>query len=246
MEATMTSYWTVFGLALLPALGNFAGGVLAELTQTNLTRLSNALHAAAGIIIAVVAIELMPAALRVISGFWVAAAFGLGGIAYVLIEWAVKQREEKSGSGRTGMWMIYIAVSIDLASDGLMIGTGSAVSSSMALALATGQVLADVPEGYATIINMKNKGVAKAKRLLLSASFSIPILATATIAFLLLREQSEVWQMSALSFIAGLLTLAAVEDMVSEAHESVEDTYTSMISFTAGFVLFTLVSASFN
>lgn len=56
------------------------------------------------------------------------------------------------------MWMIFVAVSIDLFSDGLMIGTGSSVSITMALTLALGQVMADVPEGYATIANMKNKG----------------------------------------------------------------------------------------
>jgi hypothetical protein len=37
------------------------------------------------------------------------------------------------------MWMIYIAVSVDLLSDGILIGTGSVVSASMALVLALGQ-----------------------------------------------------------------------------------------------------------
>ena len=38
-------------------------------------------------------------------------------------------------------------------------------------------------------------------------------------------------------------TVAAIEDMVSEAHESVDDTHVSPLAFIGGFVLFVLVSA---
>jgi ZIP family zinc transporter len=243
----MDSYWMVLSLAFLPALGNFVGGLLAEFFETNKGRLNKALHAAAGIVIAIVSTELMPEALEKASAWIVAAAFGLGGVMYVLIGTAVDKlqasSEGKGASSGTGMWMIYIAVSIDLASDGLMIGTGSAVSSTMAIALALGQVLADIPEGYATIANMKDKGVPRVRRLLLSASFAIPVVGMASLAYFFLKGQSEVWQMSALAFVAGLLCLAAIEDMVSEAHESAEDTKWSLLLFTGGFVLFVLVSA---
>lgn len=247
----MDSYWLVMGLALLPALGNFGGGLLAEFFPINQRIVSKALHAAAGIVIAVVATELMPEALEKLSPWWAAAAFGAGGVAYVLISMVVDKLQSEGGdsSGNTGasntkgMWMIYIAVSIDLASDGLMIGSGSAVSASMAMVLAAGQVLADVPEGYATIANMKENGVPKARRMLLSASFAIPVVGMAAIAYFLLRDVAEAWQMGALAFVAGLLALAAVEDMISEAHEGGEDTRLTMLSFTGGFVLFVLVSA---
>ena len=48
--------------------------------------------------------------------------------------------------------------------------------------------------------------------------------------------------MAALVVVAGLLTLAAVEDMLQEAHESREDSKRSTLAFLVGFVLFTLVS----
>jgi ZIP family zinc transporter len=60
----MESYWLVLGLALLPALGNFSGGLLAEFFETNKSRLNKALHAAAGIVLAIVSTELMPEALE--------------------------------------------------------------------------------------------------------------------------------------------------------------------------------------
>src|SRR5690606_8166890 len=114
-----------------------------------------ALHAAAGIVIAIVAVELIPEALGLLAGWWIAAAFAAGGLAYVLIEWLLqrKQTSDEGGEARTGMWMIYVAVAVDLTSDGLMLGTGSAVSPTLGIVLAVGQVLADVPEGYAAVAN---------------------------------------------------------------------------------------------
>lgn len=190
----MDSIWSVIGLALLPALGNFGGGLLAEFMATPQRRLNKALHAAAGIVIAVVAIELMPEALAKISAWIIALAFALGGLAYVAIEAAIEKLQKgrgKQGGANLGMWMIFVAVAMDLFSDGLLIGTGSTVSFSMAIVLALGQVLADVPEGYATIANMKDKGIPRTRRMLLTASFAIPVLSAAILAYYLLRGQSD-------------------------------------------------------
>lgn len=242
----MQEIWTVLGLALLPAVGNLAGGLIAEFTGTPKARLNKALHAASGIVLAVVSIEIMPGALSVLSGWAVGVAFGLGGIAYIVIEAAVDRVQQSQGqtsNASRGIWMIYIAVSIDLFSDGLLIGTGSAVALSMAVVLALGQVLADAPEGYATIANMKEKGVPRTQRMMLSTLFFIPVLSAAIVAYYLLRDQSEALQMTGLVFAAGLLTVAAVEDMLNEAHETAGDTHGSIVAFIGGFVLFTFVSA---
>ncbi|WP_272932335.1 ZIP family metal transporter [Pseudomonas aeruginosa] len=160
-----------------------------------------------------------------------------------LVESLQKRQGQQGEGGQTSVWMIYIAVSIDLFSDGLLIGAGSAVSPSVAIILAAGQVLADVPEGFATIATMKDKGIPRSKRILLSASFAIPVLSAAVFAYFVLRNQPEAFKLAALTFTAGLLTVAAIEDMVSEAHESGDDTHISPLAFIGGFVLFVLVSA---
>ncbi|MEZ5936350.1 MAG: peptidoglycan-binding protein [Alphaproteobacteria bacterium] len=208
--------------------------------------MNRALHAASGIVTAIVAVELIPRALQATSGWLVAVAFGAGGLAYLGLQ-ALVERLQKQRSGdddRTSMWMIYIAVAIDLFSDGLMIGAGSAVATSLALILALGQILVDLPEGFATIANSKEKGVRRGHRLLLGASFAVPVLLAATLAYILLRNQGDALKMAALTFTAGLLMVAAVEDIIIEAHEIAEDSRTSVLCFIGGFVLFTLVSAA--
>lgn len=236
---------TVLGLALLPALGNFVGGLLAEWRQPSQKTVNRALHAAAGIIIAVVAVEVMPEALGSAPAWVLALAFLAGGGAYLLVQaWIKRWQNSKQRGAGAGAWLVYVAVATDLTGDGLLIGAGLAVSSQTALLLALGQVLADIPEGFAVIANFRDKGVPRLKRLLLSASFVLPVLGAAALAYFALRGRSDAAKMAALVFIAGLYTLAAIEDMLREAHDSAEDSRGSAISFLGGFALFLVVSAA--
>lgn len=236
------SLWTLLLLSLLPGAGNFAGGMIAEFGKSTGRLLNWALHAASGIVIAIVAVEILPEALKSLAGWWIAAAFGAGGVAYILIQTGIDKLLSGGEGDRTSMWMIYVAVAVDLTSDGLMLGSGAAVSSSMAMVLAAGQVLADVPEGYASIANFRDKGLPRGRRILLSASFILFCVGAALLSYLLLRGAGEGLKMAALSFVAGLLTVAAVEDMLEEAHEAKSDNRRSILAFVGGFVLFTLVS----
>ena len=93
---------------------------------------------------------------------------------------------------------------------------------------------------------MARKGpdyAAPVRRILVSLSFPIYCLAAALLAWFLLRSAPDAAKYVALSFVAGLLTVAAVEDMLEEAHEAREDDRGSVLAFVGGFTLFTLVSA---
>lgn len=144
------------------------------------------------------------------------------------------------------MWMIYTAVATDLFGDGLLIGAGSAVAGGLGLVLAVGQVLADVPEGAASNFTFRANDVDRRRRLLLSASFVLPAIAGAAISYLLLRGQPASVQIAALVATAGLFSVAAFEDMITEAHDAAQDTRTSTAALLAGFCLFVLVSAGLD
>lgn len=229
----------VLFLALLPFAGNFAGAALAETLSPSDAWRNRALHAAVGIVFAVVAIEIMPEALEVLAGWQIALAFLVGGAAYLLAQTIIASRAE--GSGR--MWMIYLAVATDLFGDGLLIGSGSAVAASLGLTLAIGQVLADVPEGAATTVTFQANGVPRNKRLLLAVILVLPVVAGAALSYVTLRDQSEALQLSALVATSGLFAVAVFEDLITEAHEASEDSRTSTAFLLVGFAVFTLVSA---
>jgi len=226
-------------LALLPALGNFAGGLAVELLPPSKALLNRALHAAAGVMLAVVAIAVMPEVLKHTSPWRIALMFMAGGLSYLLIDAVIAFWQKERAEARA--WMAYAAVAVDLVGDGLLIGTGAALSGSLALALALGQVLADLPEGYAVVANFRDKGKTRSQRIIISASFVLPVLLAALGGYLFLREQTSAFKACSLVFIAGLYILAAVEDMIGEAHEAAEDSRWSAVSFLAGFSLFILV-----
>ena len=76
-----------------------------------------------------------------------------------------------------------------------------------------------------------------------TGSFFIYVVGSATASYFLLRDAPERMKMAGLVFVAGLLTVAAVEDMLEEAHEAHTDSRRSVLAFVGGFTLFTLVSA---
>lgn len=76
-------------LALLPALGNVTGGLHSELFPVSYRTLGLALHAATGILFAVIGVELMPQALQADPVWVVILAFVLGGVVFLLIDKAV-------------------------------------------------------------------------------------------------------------------------------------------------------------
>lgn len=226
-------------LALLPAAGNIAGGLAAELTSPSDRWRNRALHAAAGVVIAVVAVEIMPRAVDVLSGWMIAAAFLAGGGLYLLAQRAIEARSGEGGR----MWMIYLAIATDLFGDGLLIGAGASIGAGLGLVLALGQVLADVPEGAASTMTFRAGDVPRSRRLVLLLGTVVPVLLGALVSYLTLRGRPESWQMTALVGTAGLFAVAAFEDMIAEAHET-EDSQTSTVALLLGFAIFTVVSTT--
>lgn len=250
----MSGYLTALLLALMPAAGNFGGGVLAETVRVSQRTLSFALHGAAGIILAVVGIELMPEALEADPPWVILLAFLAGGGFAVLVDVLLDLVRTRTGAGAEtvgegenegGPWGIFFGVAVDLFSDGVMIGTGSLIDPALGLLLALGQVPADIPEGFATIATFKAQGVPRTRRLLLSASFTLPILLGTTIGYWAVRGAPEVVKLALLAFTAGILLTVAIEEIVTEAHQE-EDARAASLFLVGGFALFALIGVYFE
>lgn len=241
----MSEYLVVLGLAALPALGNFAGGVMAEVFRVSERALSLALHLAAGIVLAVVGLELMPEALEASAPWVPLLAFVAGGAAFIGLDHTIGHVQGLLGSGddeRQGSALaIFSGVSMDLFSDGVMIGTAAVLDPRLGLLLAMGQVPADVPEGFAAVATLRSAGISRERRFLLSAAFAIPIFVGATLGYFALRDAPEVVTLSVLALTGGALVAVVVEEMIHEAHEG-ETSQMGPVFLTAGFALFGAIS----
>ncbi len=239
----MSELLVVLGLALLPAAANVIGGGLAELVRVSDRALSLALHLAAGIVLAVVGLELMPQALQATPVWVPLLAFVAGGALFVQLDRAIGHVQARFGGPdeRRGAYGVFGGVSLDLFSDGVLIGTGTVVSPALGLLLALGQVPADLPEGFAAAATLRRAGVPRRRRLLLTVGFAVPVLLGAALGYLALRSAPEVVTLSVLALTGGALCAVVVEEMVSEAHEG-ETSSLGPVFLTAGFALFAAVA----
>jgi ZIP family zinc transporter len=239
----VNEFLAVMGLAALPALANFAGGSLAEFFRVSPRTLSLSLHLAAGIVLAVIGLELMPRALEATAPWVPLLAFVSGGAVFIGLDRLVGYIQGRLGGAQEdrGALAIYGGVSMDLFSDGVMIGTGTVINPGLGLLLALGQMPADLPEGFAAVATMSNAGIRRRTRLLLTAGFAVPIFVGAALGFLALRNAPEIVTLSVLALTGGALSAVVVEEMVSEAHEG-ETSRLGPIFLTTGFALFAGIS----
>jgi ZIP family zinc transporter len=233
----------VLALAALPAAGNLLGGLAAETFDVSERALSLALHLAAGIVLAVVGLELMPQALAANPPWVPIAAFVAGGAAFIGLDRAIGYVQARTGAREEskGPLAIFSGVSIDLFSDGVMIGTGTVINPALGLLLALGQVPADIPEGFAAVATLRRAAISRRTRILMALSFAIPIALGATLGYFSLRNAPDLVTLSVLAVTGGALTSVVVEEMLTEAHEG-DTSRLGPVALTAGFAIFALVS----
>ncbi|WP_219420345.1 ZIP family metal transporter [Pseudonocardia nigra] len=217
--------------------------MLAEVVNVSERALSLALHLAAGIVLAVVGLELMPEALNARPPWVPIVAFVAGGAFFIYIGHLLGHIRSILGrrEDANGPLAIFSGVSLDLFSDGVMIGTGTVLNPALGLLLALGQVPADVPEGFAAIATLQRAKIRRRTRILMAASFTLPILVGATLGYFTLRNAPEVITLSVLALTGGALTSVVVEEMVSEAHEG-QTSRLGPLFLTGGFAVFALIS----
>lgn len=239
----MWDFIIVLTLALLPAAGNTIGNVLAEGMHTPKWLVGAALHAAAGITIALVSIDLMPRILESISSWVMAVAFLCGAAISVVLVQGARALQFRLGTGSAGAWMVQLAIIVDLASDGLMTGAGSGISLGLGLLLALAQLVANIPGGFATTANFRDKGTGKRERLIIMALVPVFAVISAGLGFGLLKGADVGLQHGVLAVMVGVLLLTTVEETLPQGDAPQPPRWISTTAFAGGFALFALMSS---
>ena len=136
----------------------------------------------------------------------------------------------------------YVAVGVDLLTDGLMTGSGAAVAASLGLLLALSQVIGNLPGGFAIAANFRAAAIQRRQRLVMLSVYPLLPLLGAALGFLALKDAGDFATGVALAFLAGLLLTATIEEIVPEADQPGAPRRVSSPAFAGGFATLLLLS----
>jgi len=134
------------------------------------------------------------------------------------------------------------ALAVDLVSDGVMLGASAGVSGSLAMLLALGQMVGNLPQGFTRISVIKTKNVPRWIRILISIWFAIPLYVGAGVGYFGVRAGPMLLGDVILSFTGGLLATLVVEEIMPQAHRN-GDARLATVLFLIGFALYMWISA---
>lgn len=243
----MTNLSNVLLYALLPFVGNVIGVALAESLRAPRWVTGAALHAAAGIAIALVSVDLLPRVLDRLSMSIIAAGFLIGAVISVAVAQLVAHlQSQRILAGHRTAWLVFTAIAVDLVSDGLMTGAGTAIGTSLGFLVAASQSVANIPGGFAVAASLRETGVVLRTRIAVTATMLVPTLISALIGAWLLSNVSGDVQNITLCIIAGVLLLATVEDVLPQGDKPEPRRWISTSAFALGFAGFAMLAAGID
>jgi len=221
----------------IPALVALGGGILASAWKPNPQMRSLIQHFAAGVVLAALAVELLPEIGREHApGLVVAGSFALGSLfMYGLKLWTLRIEHHASISGKaaglgTGLLM---ATFIDVAVDGFIIGAGFAANGETGTILALGLSVELLFLGLA----LASDATAGWRIVAISGALGATVLSFALFGNTLLSGAAPAIIGGALAFSAAALLYLVTEELLMEAHVVEEKPISTLVLF-GGFLAF--------
>jgi ZIP family zinc transporter len=221
----------------IPAVVALLGGVLAAVWTPNHQARSLIQHFAAGVVLAALAVELLPEIEREHAPSLVLiAGFALGSLfMYGIKLWTMQREHRASLSGAAaGLGSgLLLATFIDVATDGFIIGAGFAAGGQTGTILALGLSVELLFLGLA----LASSDTSGRRIIALSGALGITVLLFALLGSVLLTGASHAVIGGTLAFSAAALLYLVTEELLIEAHEVEEKPISTLVLF-AGFLAF--------
>jgi ZIP family zinc transporter len=234
-EVTVTPHNLI--LISIPAFVALCGGFLAAFWKPNHQQRSLIQHFAAGVVLAALAVELLPEISREHApGPVLIGAFALGSLfMYGLKLWTGHlEHQDKLAGGRAGIGRgLLLATFIDVAVDGFIIGAGFAAGGQTGVILAIGLSVELLFLGLA----LTSDQVSSRQIILVSGAIGLTVLLCSVLGSLLLVGASHTVIGAALAFSAAALLYLVTEELLMEAHSVEEKPIATLVLF-AGFLTF--------
>jgi len=221
----------------VPAAVALVGGLLASAWSPTHQVRSLIQHFAAGVVLAALAVELLPEIQREHApGLVLAGCFALGSLfMYALKLWTLRLEHQASTAGEanglsTGL---LLATFIDVAMDGFIIGAGFAAGGETGTILALGLSVELLFLGLA----LASEATAGWRIVAISGALGGTVLVFSLIGNTLLSGASHTVIGGALAFSAAALLYLVTEELLMEAH-TVEEKPVSTLVLFSGFLVF--------
>ena len=232
---------STYGWLALPAIVMLLGGILTAFWHPSKAFIALVQHFAAGIILAAVTIEVFPEMRSAgVATATLVGSFTLG----VLFMYGIKllgqyleggfQSSPTQGGFNYGF---IITVFIDAALDGVTIGAGFAAGQRVGFALALGLSVEMLFLGMSLISDT----IRGARVMWLSAALGAALFASAILGYYILSKAPHATVAVALAFSAAALLYLVTEELLIEAHQHEERSYSMLVLF-AGFIGFWMIS----
>jgi len=221
---------------MIPAVVAAFGGMLAVFWNPSHHTRSLIQHFAAGVVLAALAVEVLPELGREHAPAWVLiASFVFGGILMYLMKlWSIRLEEQSEHSGVNALnYGLIAATFIDVAVDGFIIGAGFAAGGNTGLILALGLSVELLFLGL-SLVSDTIKGW---KVVVMTLSLSAVVLTCTVLGNYLLSGASTSLISAILAFGVAALLYLVTDELLVEAHV-IEEKPSSTLWLFAGFLVF--------
>lgn len=224
---------TVLTYTLIPVAATVAGGVIAAYRPPSSRQRSYAQHFAAGVVFAALAVELLPSVIHEHAPFAALAGFALGTALMLLLRWLTEKSNGQEARSPLGL---IAPVAIDITIDGLLIGIGFAAGAKEGKLLTVALSLEVLFLGLAVAASLSKAGASRERIIGTTCVLAFLLAAGALIGTSLLGGLKGPALEAMLSFGCAALLYLVTEELLVEAHEVPETSFTTA-TFFIGFLL---------
>lgn len=242
----MISVGELAGYTLLPVAAIVIASLVAIVHPAGPRMRSAIMHLGAGVVFAVVALELLPPIIHSASIVAVVIGFAAGAALMLVLRHLSSHAEDASGetgsenhdqhdTANDDVTSMIVAMAIDLVVDGIMLGLGFAAGERAGVLLAIALMLETAALGLALATTLRKRGAAVKRILAVAALLALSLAFGSAAGGFALRYAPVSVLPGLLAFGSAALLFLVTEELLEEAHE-VKETPALTAMFFVGFL----------
>ncbi|MFH1248993.1 MAG: ZIP family metal transporter [archaeon] len=232
----------IFLVAVLAILGPVIGSLIGIITKPSNRFMFNMLSFAAGVMLSISFIELIPVSIKLSSPLISMTGIFLGAIVMFAIDRSIPHLHHGLCEPEQGLKLkktsIYLLLGIAMHNfpEGMAMGIGSTIGVGSGLVIALAIAIHDIPEGICTSAPYYLYSKKKLKSFLLSSATAIPTLLGFLLAYFLLRNISPLFIGLITAATAGLMIYISADELIP-ASCSKTTNHSTIFSLMVGVIL---------